>query len=54
MNNFEVGVERARRKQQHRKFIGRIHAETLKTWAKIATRKEKDKFVKMFKKYIRI
>ena len=52
MKNFKIGVEKAIIKQQHKEFISCVHAESLRTWAKIATRKEKDKFIKMFKKDI--
>lgn len=46
-------VEKARRLQEYREFKGRVHAEALRVWASIATKKEKEKFIKMFKKELR-
>ena len=52
MNNFDIKVEIERRKNRKSYLRQKVAEESLKTFVKIATPKEKAKFLKMFKKHI--
>lgn len=54
MNNFEIEMEKTIRRQEHKKFRAAVAAESLRVWASIATKEEKEKFKKMFAKHAQI
>ncbi len=52
MNNFDIKIENERRKNRKSDFRRKVAEESLRTFVKISTPKQKEKFFKMFKKNI--
>ena len=54
MNYFEIQLEKALRCNDHQNFKKRVREESLRVWASIATKKQKEDFKKMFTKHAKI